>query len=93
MVDYSKVTCLSPSVLFFLARLGASLRSSSGCCPQIEGFTLRDNNLGLILTNLYPFFASILELVSIFARDVHGRKGGDVDTGGFWSHHLVFAIV
>ena len=93
MVDYSEVRCLSPSVLFFLASLGASFRSSSGCCPQIEGFALRDNNLGLILTNLYHFFASILELVSIFARDVHGRKGGDVDTRGLWSHHLVFAMV
>ena len=53
MVDYSEVRHLSLSILFFFAHLRASLSSSGGRCPQIEGFALGDSNLGLFLVDLY----------------------------------------
>lgn len=79
MVDYSEVRNLSPSIYFFLARLGASLESSGGHCPQVEFFASRDSVLRSILTNLYPFVTSILELVQYLREmSVEERVGSKI---------------
>ena len=75
MVDYSEVRNLSPSISFFFARLGDFLKSSGGHCPQVELFASRDNALRSILTDLYPFVTSVLELVPIPSRNIIGREG------------------
>lgn len=79
MVDYSEVRNLPPSISFFLARLGAFLESSSGHFRQVELFASRDSVLRSILSNLYPFVTSILELVqSLREMLVEERVGSEI---------------
>ena len=87
MVDYYDIRHFSPSVSFSFARLGAFLSSSSGGCPQIEGFTLKNSNLGLILADLYPLLHQSLNwFQSLQGMSVEERIGSkirssDLETG------------
>ena len=72
MVDYSKVSHLSPSISFFFARLGAFLESSSGHCPQVNAF-------GLVLTKFYPLLCQSLNLFqSLREMSVEERVGSKI---------------
>ena len=79
MIDYFDVRCFSPSVSFFFAHLGTFLSSSGGGCPQIEGFTFRNSNLGLILVDLYPLLHQSLNwFQSLQGMSVEERMGSEV---------------
>ena len=61
MFEYFEVRRLSPYVSFFFARIGASLESSGGGCPQVELFISSDSTLGLFLADLYPLLRQSLD--------------------------------
>lgn len=72
MVDYSKVSHLSPSISFFVARLGAFLESSGGHCPQVSAFRL-------VLTKLYPLLCQSLNLFKCLQEmSVEERVGSKI---------------
>ena len=60
MVDNSKVRQLYPSILFFFARLGASIGSFSTHCPLNEGFVPSGSSFGFVVADLHPLLHQFL---------------------------------
>ena len=71
MVSSSEVRTLCSSVSFLFAHLGALLRISYTFWPLVEGFACGENNLNLVLADLFPL---LLQSVCWFDNLVGDRR-------------------
>lgn len=80
MYEYSKVRRHCPSVSFLFARLGALLRSSSGC-PEVGTFVSEGSSLGLVLDDLSPLLRQSLDWFKSMRAMSTEVRSSELDTG------------
>ena len=80
MYEYSEVRRHCPSVSFLFARLGALLRSGSGC-PEVGTFVSEGSSLGLVLDDLSPLLRQSLDWFKSMRAMSTEVRSSELDTG------------